>query len=59
MEYYVKNINEDIAKIAAENKLANWMVKRIWGPSRYQRLVPVTILYFAITFLLWFFVAIF
>jgi hypothetical protein len=59
MEYYVKNINEDIAKIAAENKLANWMVKRIWGSSRYQRLVPVTILYFAITFLLWFFVAIF
>jgi len=59
MEYYVKNINEDIAKIAAENKLANWMVKRIWGSGRYQRLVPVTILYFAITFLLWFFVAIF
>jgi hypothetical protein len=59
MGYYVKNINEDIAKIAAENELANWMVKRIWGSGRYQRLVPVTILYFGITFLLWFFVAIF
>jgi hypothetical protein len=64
MGYYVKDTYEDITIIAAENKLANWMVKRIWTSNyekkdRYKHLLPVMILYFSITFLLWFFVAIF
>jgi hypothetical protein len=61
--YYVKDMYEDITKIAAENKLAHWLVKRIWASNyekedRYKNLVPVLILYFTITFFLWFFVAI-
>jgi hypothetical protein len=62
--YYVKDMYEDITRIAAENKLANWMVKRIWASNdekndRYKHLIPVIILYFSITFFLWFFVALF
>jgi hypothetical protein len=64
MGYYVKTMHEDITGIAAENKLANWMVKRIWASNyekkdRYKHLSSVIFLYFALTFFLWFFVATF
>jgi hypothetical protein len=69
MGYHMRSIypewyDQDITKIAKENKLANWMVKRIWSSNyekddRYKGLWPVMILYFAITFSLWLFAAIF
>lgn len=69
MGYHMRSIypewyDQDITKIARENKLANWMVKRIWSSNyekddRYKGLWPVVILYFAITFSLWLFTAIF
>jgi hypothetical protein len=64
MGYYVKDMHEDITRIASENRLANWMVKRIWASNyekkdRYKHLLSVIVLYFGLTFSLWFFVAIF
>jgi hypothetical protein len=68
MGYYVNNMypewyDEDIKNIAKENKLAKWMVENIWASGaskryRYKYLWSITILYFAITFFLYFFVAI-
>jgi hypothetical protein len=66
MGNYLKRMNEeryynDIKEIAKENKLANWMVRKIWSSNherkdRYKGMYKVLILYIGIAFFLWLFI---
>jgi hypothetical protein len=56
-------LDSDIKEIAKENKLANWIVRKIWlinmkGSRRYKGIYLVLIAYIGIAFLLWLFIII-
>jgi hypothetical protein len=65
---YLKKMNEEgyynnIKEIAKENRLANWMVRKIWSSNherkdRYKGMYKVLFLYVGIAFLLWLFIII-
>jgi len=65
---YLKKMNEEryynnIKEIAKENRLANWMVRKIWSSNherkdRYKGMYKVLILYIGIAFFLWLFIVI-
>jgi len=66
MGNYLKRMNEegyynDIKEIAKENRLADWMVRKIWSSNherkdRYKGMYKVLILYIGIAFFLWLFI---
>jgi hypothetical protein len=66
MGNYLKRMNEeryynDIKEIAKENRLADWMVRKIWSSNherkdRYKEMYKVLILYIGIAFFLWLFI---